>query len=207
MRRWWLGFLAGVILHWLFVFLGPFASEAEILVSALSPSFQYAFLSVTTFLWGILGGTILTLWGYSRKMKAKGLIRRYFASSGFLVGALCVTLFLILFSIFNLLELQFPKWFEVFVGILFFIFHSPFFIFLSFLGILGMLFFPRPNFLTRGFFYDPQVPESEFVGYGLLTLFVLLFSWAIIGGALGYLSGLFKEKLFLKKSGNGEEKD
>lgn len=208
MRRYWIGFLLGAVLHWLIVFLPCFVGEGKILVPALSRNFQYTFLLITTILWGVLGGAIFTLWTYSREMKAKGLTRRYLASLGFLIGALGAALLSVLP---NLPEL--PGWLKPLDKVLTFavgVYYIPFFIFFFFLNALEELFFyrflPSRNFLTKGFFYDPQVPESKFVGYSLLTLLVLVFLWATIGSALGYLLGLLKEKLFLKRSGNDDEK-
>lgn len=214
MRRWWLGFLAGILFHWLIASLYCIAGENEILVPALSRNFQYIFLSVTTLLWGILGGAVFTMRGYSRKIKGKRLL---FVYCCFLTGALGAPfLYTVSLHILNSPEDIFPKflrWLEFFNNAVFLTLLIPLFIFCIFFLFLHIfvkkvLGFSFPIYLlVRSMlpFAEKIPPESKFIGYRLLTMFVLSFSWGSIGILFGSLGVLFKEKFF-KRSGKDEEK-
>lgn len=195
MRRWWLGFLAGILFHWLIASLYCIAGENEILVPALSRSFQYAFLLVTTLLWGILGGTILTLWVRSREMKAKGLKKRYFASLGFLVGSVGLGVPLLLLNFLpEKLWLSIPK---------------PFLFLVAVLSLPELFAFPLLAGALRDIGFRGLTDEiiAPFVGTTMLVEFLLFAYCGIIGRATGYFLGHFKEKQTLKRSSSDEEKD
>lgn len=183
--KWPMGFAIGILFHWLIVFLYCFIGEDKILVPALSRNFQYVFLSVTTFLWGMLGGTVFILWAYSRKMKEKGLTRRYFASLGFLIGTLGAAFLLLL-----LIILPEP------------------------LPLMGILYFPAvlssillPGTLRAIGFRVTDEMFASFAGLSIIVDFVFFLFWGITGTVLGYIEGLFKEKQTSKRSDKDEEKN
>lgn len=194
MRRWWLGFIGGVVFHWLIALLFCFIGEEEMFVLALSRNFQFTFLSVTTLLWGILGGAIFALWAYLSKMKKKELTRRYFASLGFLVGSVGLGVPLLLLGLV-------PEKFSLSI-------LKPFFSLIAILSLPVALTFPLLTNTLRSIGFRGLTDEiiAPFVGVLMLLEFLLFAYWGIIGSIIGYRLGLFKEKQTLKRSGKDEAK-